>query len=157
MRLLLFLSLMFSFLAAELPPQYYDELQKNSPEILQIYVDEVSQVNSESLQVSAEIRSIKRSTIGLKEGEKITIYYTRIKRPFGAVGPSNPWLVKKDHLYTAYLKCDAKRSCGIAARGKSFEDEQLEPKKETAKNYKVMSPLNLEGLSSLDLRLFNRD
>lgn len=125
MRLVLFFTLCFSFLAAELPPQYYDKLQKNAPEILQIYVDEVSQVNSEDLQVSAEIRAIKRSTIGLKEGEKITIYYTRVKRPFGAVGPSNPWLVKKGYLYTAYLQCDANRSCEIAARGKSFEDEQL--------------------------------
>ncbi len=130
MRLLLFLSLAFSFLAAELPPQYYDELKNNSPEVLQIYVDEVSQVNSEDLQVSAEVKAIKRSTVGLKEGEKIIIRYTRVKRPFGAVGPSNPWLVKKDHLYTAYLKCDANRSCDIAARGKSFEDEQFESQSE---------------------------
>lgn len=130
MRLLLFLSLMFSFLAAELPPQYYDELQKSAPEILEIYVDEVSQVNSEDLQVSAEIKSIKRSTIGFKESEKITIYYTRVKRPFGAVGPSNPWLVKKGYLYRAYLQCDANRNCEIAARGKSFEDERLESQKE---------------------------
>lgn len=124
MRLLLFLSLPFSFLVAELPPQYYDKLQKNAPEVLQIYVDEVSQVNSEDLQVNTEIKTIKRSTIGLKEGEKITIYYTRVKRPFGAVGPSNPWLLKKGYLYTAYLQCDANRSCEIAARGKSFENEQ---------------------------------
>lgn len=157
MRLVLFFTLCFSFLVAELPPQYYDELQNNSPEVLQIYIEDIQKLNSEDLRVEAKIKYVKKSEQGLKKGDAIVINYTRIKRPYGAVGPSNPLLVKKDHLYTAYLRCDANRSCEIAARGKSFEDEQLESGKEMAKNYKVMSPLNFEGLSSLDLRLFNRD
>jgi hypothetical protein len=121
MRLVLFFTLCFSFLAAELPPQYYDELQKSAPEILEICIDEVSKINSEDLQVKAKVKSVKKSSMGLKENEEIIIRYTRVKRPFSAVGPSNPLLVKKDHLYTAYIKCDAKRSCEIVARGKSFE------------------------------------
>ena len=125
--LLLIYILLISNLYAELPPYVYENLKKNSPEVLKIKVRDVNTSNvtnnTKELTVEAKVLKISTSKSGLKVGDVITIVYSRvINRHPGWVGPSPIPLVERGEVYYAFLRKDCEENYYTpAARGESFE------------------------------------
>ena len=114
-----FVSLLPCF--AELPTSVYSELQKKSPEAVEIQVDRVKHQGlfRKQEKVSATVTKVTRSAAGLKVGDKIEIRYRHIPLR-GAAGPSPIPKLKAGAAYPAWLK---KAEGGIyapSARGMSF-------------------------------------
>jgi|SRR5581483_2204756 len=112
---------------AELPPDVYDKLQREAPELLTI---EVLAVKTEAkafkdtvyVNVTAEarVRKVQRSKSQLQEGAVISIAYVHRQRKVPVDGPSEIPILAKGKVYPAYLE---KKRDGYepAARGHSFE------------------------------------
>lgn len=105
----------------ELPPSVYVDLQKRSPEVVEIRVDRVKHqyLFRKHEIVTATVTKVTRTRSGLKVGDKIEIRYRHVPLR-GASGPSPIPKLKKGNTYPAWLK---KGEGGIyvpSARGKSF-------------------------------------
>jgi len=105
----------------ELPPSVYLDLQKKSPEKIEIRVDGVKHQNLFRRQeiVSATVMKVIQSASFLKVGDKIEIRYRHVSLK-GAAGPSPIPRLKRGESYPAWLK---KGQDGIYvpfSRGKSF-------------------------------------
>ena len=111
---------------AELPTSVYSDLQKKSPEVVEIKVDRVKHQGlfRKQEKVSATVTKVIRTASGLKVGHKIEIRYRHIPLR-GAAGPSPIPKLKAGATYPAWLK---KAEGGIyapSARGKSFSPVRL--------------------------------
>lgn len=105
----------------ELPASVYADLQKKSPEAIEIRVDRVKHQSLFRKQeiVSATVTKVIRTQVKLKVGDKIEIRYRHIPLR-GAAGPSPIPKLKAGNSYPAWLK---KGEGGIyvpSARGVSF-------------------------------------
>ncbi len=113
-------------LFAELPPQVYENYQKNAPEVLTIKVQKVEisliSLSEKKVVVNAKVLEVQRSRSKLKVGKEITIiYHTTVSRPSGWVGPSPLSVLVKKNVYDAFLiKNKENNYFSPAARGKSF-------------------------------------
>ncbi len=133
----LFTVLFSGFLMAELPPDVYKELKKNSPEKLDILVteshswlecgcncdcmcDKNSNVNVEA---KATIDKVFRTQSGLVKGQSIDITYQIQHHDKHFVGPAQPTQVKTGKHYMAFLTC-YDTSCSLSARGWSLTQLQ---------------------------------
>ena len=126
--LLLLIYILFTInVYAELPPYVYENLKKNSPEVLKIKVRDINSSNvtnnTKETSVKAQILNVRTSSSGLKEGDMITIVYgVAIKRHPGWVGPSPIPLLERGKVYHAFLRKDCEYNYYTpAARGESFE------------------------------------
>jgi len=107
---------------AELPPEVYEKMQKESPEALTIKVNSV-RIEGSSISVEATVVSVERSATGLHPGDPIRIHYTVIQQSEPAVGPGQPIFLQAGSRYHAYLTRTAPTApFGLAARGESFLD-----------------------------------
>ena len=107
--------------SGELPTWVYADLQKKSPEVIEIRVDRVKHQNLFRKQeiVSATVTKVIGTQAKLKVGDKIEIRYRHVSLR-GATGPSPIPKLKKGNACPAWLK---KGEGGIyfpSARGKSF-------------------------------------
>jgi len=124
MKLYVSLFLICSVLLAELPPQVYDKLKEQAPEILLIQVLHVNEsVFSSSVDIEAKVIKIDKTCSDIKVSDTINISYERARRITGWVGPSQPLLLEKGTKYIAFLYCRDKK-CSIAAKGKSFQTQK---------------------------------
>ena len=126
-KILFILSLFTLNVHAELPPQVYENYQKNAPEVLTILVEKVGtsllSLSEKSVTVTAKVIRVTRSKSHLKRGNTITInYHTSFWKPIGCVGPSSLPILEENETYTAFLKKGEKNHYHPAARGKSFKN-----------------------------------
>ena len=126
---LLLIYMLFTMnLSAELPPYVYENLKKNSPEVLKIKVIKVTSSpkiinNSKDITIQAKVLNVKTSQSGLKAGDMITIIYNKVtNRPKGWVGPSSLPILERSEVYKAFVEKASEASYYVpSARGKSFE------------------------------------
>jgi|GEM_PF-5807355 len=114
-------------LRAELPPQFYADLQNKAGEILRIRVEQVESKpkgfldrSSYTETVKATVTGVTRTRSGVKEGDSITITYQRPVPAKGWSGPTPPLQLKQGWKYTAYLGRNEGGTFAISARGMSF-------------------------------------
>lgn len=105
----------------ELPPSVHEDLQKKSPEVLEIRVDWVKHQNLFRKQeiVGATVTRVTRTQTKLKVGDKIEIRYHHIPLR-GAAGPSPIPMLVAGKAYPAWLNTGDGGIYVPAARGKSF-------------------------------------
>ena len=127
----LLMALAFTLLVnarAELPPSVYEEMKRNSDEVVVVQILKSSSAdlklagNRVQLTYEAKVLRIIRSKSHLRPSTAITIQSSYYRFGPGEVGPSNPRRLKKSDVVTAYLHKGKKvGQYIIAAGGHSFE------------------------------------
>lgn len=112
---------------AELPPEAYAHFQAESPEVLQIRIEQVSSKPVSLFDWSKRIESVQatvlkvtRSKSGVKTGDRISIRYERLIPKGGWAGPSPAPQLEKGKEYPAYLEKTTDGIYSLAAKGMSF-------------------------------------
>jgi len=126
-KIALIFTVLILTLQAELPPDVYENYQKNAPEALTISVEKVKtsliSFSERSVTVTAKVIRVKRSENKVKRGDTITIVYNRtFWRPGGWVGPSSLPILKEKQTVSAFLRKGKNNNNYYPdARGKSFK------------------------------------
>jgi len=106
----------------ELPPAVYANLQKKSPEKIEIRVDRVKRqwIFRKQEIVAATVTKVIQTSSQLKVGDKIEIRYRHVPLK-GAAGPAPIPKLKVGNTYPAWLKKSEGGEVYVpSARGKSF-------------------------------------
>ena len=107
-----------SFVSGEIPESTKNALRANAPEQLEIKVLAVKRTAglgrfNLKFVVSAEINEARKSSTGLKKGDRITIEYTSPNPEVGKIPPgSYPRPLAEGETCMAYLKSEAKGESG---------------------------------------------
>ncbi|MEP2776713.1 MAG: hypothetical protein ABJQ29_10995 [Luteolibacter sp.] len=114
--------------SAELPPDVYERLQEDAPEVIGISVKRVFASRKGALDFSgdrdmtvfASVVSVTRTASGLKAGDEIVIRYVAKNPDAKMAGPSPIPKLEEKMEYPAWLSKSAEGHYEPAARGYSF-------------------------------------
>ena len=124
--------LLAAALYAELPPQVYEKLKADAPELVKIKVTQVKATETPKggytqvlVEAKVEVVNITRSATQLKKGSALRVLYqTETKRTGPWVGPSPIPILTQGQVSTAYLQRISSKNPSVyepAARGQSFQ------------------------------------